>query len=165
MIQLSQISQIPQIFEIFQDCKHAMEKEGIFQWTECYPSFDLVAGDVSKRHTYGIYQENKCLGVITINTDEEPEYESVNWEDKDGLVMVIHRLAISPLYQQQGFGKQLMDFAENYSLQNGYTSIRLDTYSNNPKAVSFYEKRGYNKRGEVYFTGRELPFFCFEKRL
>jgi ribosomal protein S18 acetylase RimI-like enzyme len=58
-----------------------------------------------------------------------------------------------------------MDFAENYAIENNYTSIRLDAFSNNPRALRFYENRDYQRRGEVFFPGRELPFYCFEKIL
>ncbi len=154
------------IFEIFQNCKLAMEKEGIFQWNQSYPNIEVISSDILRGHSYGLYDENEktCVGVISINTDQEPEYKSVKWEDI-GLVLIIHRLAIAPSHQNNGFARSLMDFAENYGLKNGFTSIRLDAYSGNLRAINFYEKRGYIKRGEIYFAGRDLPFFCLEKKL
>ncbi len=164
IIQLSQINHLPQIFEIFQDCKLAMEKEGIFQWNQGYPNIEVISNDILKGHSYGLYDENTCVGVISINTDQEPAYKSVKWEDT-GLVLIIHRLTIAPSYQKNGFARSLMDFAESYGLKNGFTSIRLDAYSGNLRVINFYETRGYIKRGEIYFAGRDLPFFCLEKRL
>ena len=56
-------------------------------------------------------------------------------------------------------------FAENYAVVNGYTTIRLDAYSGNPRALHFYECRGYQKAGQLFFPGRELPFYGYEKIL
>jgi GNAT superfamily N-acetyltransferase len=165
IIKLSQIDQLEGIFEIFNVCKDSMEKDGIFQWTDSYPNRQIILEDLSKSHSYSLFLDQLCCGVITLNTNQEPEYSNLDWDDKDGSCLVVHRLAVLPAYQKRGFASQLMNFAENYALEVGATSIRLDTYSANPKAVNFYEKRGYVKRGEVFFKGRKLAFFCFEKRL
>lgn len=81
----------------------------------------------------------------------------------DGKVLIIHRLAVHPLFQNQGFAKRLMDFAEDYAINENFSSIRLDAYSANEKVLRFYEAREYKKRGEVYFPDRKLPFYCYEK--
>ncbi|HBF38124.1 MAG TPA: hypothetical protein DDW50_12470 [Firmicutes bacterium] len=78
---------------------------------------------------------------------------------------VIHRLAVNPEYQKQGIGRQLMDFAEKCALERGYTSIRLDAYSGNHRAVNLYENRGYKKVGQFFYPSREFPFYCYEKRI
>lgn len=58
-----------------------------------------------------------------------------------------------------------MGFAERYGIDNNFSSVRLDAYSGNKQSLQFYEKRGYQKRGEVSFPGRKLPFFCYEMAL
>lgn len=67
--------------------------------------------------------------------------------------------------KKQGLARKLMDFAENIAIECGYASIRLDAYSGNERVLRFYENRGYQKRGEVNFSGRALPFFCYEKEI
>jgi ribosomal protein S18 acetylase RimI-like enzyme len=89
----------------------------------------------------------------------------LSWKDTNGKPAVIHRLAVHPQHQKLGYAKQLMNFAENLATEQGYTSIRLDSYTGNPRAIRFYENREYVKRGEVYFPGRVLVFYCFEKEL
>lgn len=56
-----------------------------------------------------------------------------------------------------------MTFAEDFALINNFTSIRLDAFSGNKKALKLYEDRCYLKRGEIYFPRRNLPFFCYER--
>jgi ribosomal protein S18 acetylase RimI-like enzyme len=70
-----------------------------------------------------------CEGVVSINSIQEDEYRSIPWEDKNGKILVIHRLAVHPKYQRKGYASKLMDFAEMPGFDNNYSSIRLDAYS------------------------------------
>lgn len=157
--------QLNEIFEIFTECKHSMEKEDIFQWTDQYPAIHHIADDIQNGFLYSINNKGKSLGVINISNIEEPEYTTIFWTDHNGKCLVIHRLAVHPKNQKQGLARKLMDFAENFAIESGYTSIRLDAYSGNERVLRFYENRGYQKRGEVKFSGRVLPFFCYEKQI
>lgn len=165
IIEKANPKQLNGIFEIFVECKRSLEKENIFQWTEQYPALHHIADDIQNGFLYSMNNEGKSLGVIHISNIEEPEYKTVVWSDSNGTCLVIHRLAVHPENQKQGLAGNLMDFAENVAIESGYTSIRLDVYSGNERALRFYENRGYQKRGEVNFSGRELPFFCYEKGL
>lgn len=103
------------------------------------------------------------MGIDRAKRRPISEYQELIWSDEGGEVLVIHRLAVNPEWQKQGIGRQLMDFTENYAAEKGYTSIRLDAYSGNPRALNLYERRGYRKVGQVFFPERELPFYCYEK--
>lgn len=157
--------QLDEIFEIFAECKRSMEEENIFQWVEQYPAIHHIANDIQNGFLYSINSKGRSLGVINISTIEEPEYKTIAWSDNNGRYLVIHRLAVHPKNQKQRLAWKLMDFAENFAIENGYTSIRLDAYSGNERVLRFYTKRGYTKRGEVNFSGRVLPFFCYEKEI
>ena len=159
------ITQKDEVFQLIMDCRKAMEEEGVFQWTDQYPTLKIISNDIQKGNLYRLTKNGKIAGVININELQDPEYKLIKWKNSDVKIMVIHRLAVHPEYQKQGLAKRLMDFAENYAIENNYTSIRLDAFSNNPRALRFYENRDYQRRGEVFFPGRELPFYCFEKIL
>ena len=58
-----------------------------------------------------------------------------------------------------------MDFAESFAMEHGFSCIRLDAYTGHPPALALYERRGYDRVGQVYFPRRELPFDCFEKTI
>jgi len=40
--------------------------------------------------------------------------------------------------QGNGFARKLMDFAEDYAEKKGYTSIRLDAFSQNERVIKFF---------------------------
>jgi ribosomal protein S18 acetylase RimI-like enzyme len=56
-----------------------------------------------------------------------------------------------------------MKYAEDTLRSEGIEAVRLDAFSQNPAALRLYEKRGYEKVGEVTF--RKGRFYLFEKKL
>lgn len=158
-------NQREEIYEIIENCKTSLQAEGIFQWTDHYPTLQVIQNDIESGNLYQIQSDNGILGIINISTIQEEEYKTINWTYPDETCLVIHRLAVDPKHQGQGFAQKLMTFAENYGIENGFESIRLDAYSQNIRVLRFYEKRAYTKQGEVYFPKRDFPFYCYEKQL
>ena len=56
-----------------------------------------------------------------------------------------------------------MLFAEKLTIYKGLRSVRLDTYSGNPKAMQFYKKLDYNQLGEIDLKPNKDKYHCFEK--
>ena len=72
-------------------------------------------------------------------------------------------MAIHPDFQSKGYAQKLMAFGENYAKQYGFTSVRLDTFSQNKRNQQFYENRGYQKLGSIFYPKQsEHPFYCYE---
>lgn len=162
-IRLASLKDIENIMCLIKNCIKDLESQSIYQWNDHYPTAEIFEEDIKSNSLYILEDEAHYLGVVTINEVQSPEYKELVWSDEGGRVLVIHRLAVNPEFQKQGIGRQLMDFAENYATERGYSSIRLDAYSGNPRALNLYERRGYKKVGQLFFSGRELPFFCYEK--
>ena len=56
-----------------------------------------------------------------------------------------------------------MLFTEKLVLEKGLKSIRLDTYSGNPKAMEFYRRLGYTELGTIDLKPDKEKYHCFEK--
>lgn len=162
-IALASLKDIENIMGLIKDCIKDMESQGIYQWDEYYPTAEIFEEDIKSGSLYILEDKDNCLGIISINEKQSPEYKELHWLVEGGKVLVIHRLAVNPECQKQGVGRQLMDFAEKYAAEKGYASIRLDAYSRNPRAFNLYERRGYIKVGQLFFPKREFPFYCYEK--
>ncbi|MCY6369051.1 GNAT family N-acetyltransferase [Clostridium ganghwense] len=158
-------SDLSNIMLLISKTVETMIQEKNYQWDKSYPDVDIIADDINNNSLYIIKNEENYLGTITINEDQSPEYVDVNWLTSGKKTLIIHRLAIHPSAQRQGIAKNLINFAEEYARKNNYTSIRLDTFSENQKALSLYDKCGYKRTGKVYFSHRTTPFTCFEKIL
>ena len=106
----------------------------------------------------------EVVGCIMFSSIKDDVYKTVNWITQDEYNLYIHRLAVHPIFQKRGIARKMMDFAEDFAKSNNYISIRLDTFSQNPRNNKFYKSRGYYKLDDVYFPKQsEFPFHCYEK--
>lgn len=164
-IEPGQLSDLAEIFQVYLNAKGVLDRNGINQWTDNYPTRSIIEEDLRTGELYCLKNSSKIIGAINMNEEQDKEYQSVHWKFDDSKVLVIHRLVIDPQYQRKGYAQKLMAFAENFAFENSYTSIRLDAYSQNYSALEFYRKRNYFVRGEVFFPEREHPFKCMEKEV
>ncbi len=165
MIRTAKLQDIPHILTITRACAVHMAKKGIFQWNEHYPNAEAFGKDVARGELF-VLEDDKVIGCITISTLMDKEYDIVEWLTANGNNLYVHRLAVHPSSQGKGHAQQLMGFAEAYALENNFTSIRLDTFSQNQRNQHFYEQRGYQRLGSIYFPMQsEHPFYCYEKVL
>jgi ribosomal protein S18 acetylase RimI-like enzyme len=163
MIRHAKISEIDHIISITKACARAMEKKNIFQWNEYYPSHTAFEIDAKRNELYVFCVDEQLIGSITISTKMDEEYIPIEWLTKNGHNIYIHRLCVHPDFQGQGYAQQLMAFAENFAKNNGYLSVRLDTFSQNKRNQRFYETRGYQKLGDIFFSKQSKhPFHCYE---
>lgn len=159
------MSDVNELLQIYLNGKTELEKNGIYQWTDNYPTRSIIESDLRKGVLFILKNDKEIIGAINVSEEQEAEYQTVNWEFDDSKILVIHRLVIDPKYQGKGYARKLMSFAENFAEENGYSSIRLDAYSKNEKVIDFYKKRKYFIRGNVNFPEREYPFHCMEKEI
>lgn len=164
-IEKGNASDLDSLFKIYKAAKETLEDNNIYQWTDNYPTRQIIGNDIESDVLYILKNNNEIIGAINISEDQEVEYEAIDWQFNEAKVLVIHRLVIHPKSQKRGYAKLLMDFAEKYAKQNNFTSIRLDAYSQNKRVVEFYKRRHYFIRGEIYFPEREYPFYGMEKAL
>ncbi|GMN09607.1 GNAT family N-acetyltransferase [Croceitalea sp. MTPC9] len=163
MIRRAKISDLDDILSITKVCAAFMVANGIYQWNEHYPSKKAFLNDIERKELYVLTHKNKVIGTIVISTHMDDEYLPVKWLTKNGNNSYIHRLAVHPDFQGKGYARQLMDFAESYSTQKNFASVRLDTFSQNKRNQKFYEARGYQKLGDIFFPKQsEYPFHCYE---
>ena len=154
---------ISDVLELVHECIRDMNAHGMVQWNEMYPRDERFVLDIEKGTLYTMRNEEEIMGIIVLSEEQDPEYGAIDWIDNEGRFMLVHRLAVHPRWQRQGIATQLMDFAEAYGKKNDYTSIRIDTYSENPRTLKFFEKRGYErKNGEIFFPETDKPYYCYE---
>lgn len=163
MIRPAKISEIPNILSITRLCALKMEQNGIYQWNEHYPSEAAFINDVEREELYVIVEKGSVLGTIVVSTFMDDEYRPIQWLTPNGNSTYIHRLSVHPDHQGKGLAQQLMDFAEAYSKDQHFVSVRLDTFSQNHRNQRFYEQRGYQRLGDIFFPKQSShPFHCYE---
>ena len=118
-------------------------------------------------HLYVLISNNKeIIGCVSITYEMDDFYKNIDWISPSNKNIYVHRLAVHPNHQGQGYAKKIMKFIEEKGIKNMCESIRLDTFSMNKRNNALYKKIGYEKLGQIYFRDQsELPFNCYEKPL
>jgi ribosomal protein S18 acetylase RimI-like enzyme len=163
MIRKANTTDIEEIMSTTKACAKTMIANGIYQWNEHYPNPSAFENDIKRNELYVLEIDEHVKGTIVISTLMDEEYVPIKWLTENNNNIYIHRLAIHPELQGKGYAQQLMDFAEHFAIENNYSSIRLDTFSQNKRNQKFYELRGYKRLGDIYFPKQsEYPFHCYE---
>ena len=146
------------LLKITRACALDMQKNGIFQWNEHYPNREQFQKDIARKELYVLTENEGLVGCIVISTLYDEFYKGVKWLTPDGHHFFIHRLAVHPSRQGKGYAQKLMDHAEAMARKQKMASIRLDTFSKNKRNQRFYEARGYQRTGEVFFPKQMHSF-------
>lgn len=166
MIRKATPDDIKRIKEITAACATHMIAQGIFQWNENYPSLEVLSKDVIAEEVYVFDVAQTPIATVMLSFTMDDFYTKIQWLTPNQKQMYIHRLAVHPDHQGKGIAKRLMDFGEAFAKKNDCLSVRLDTFSKNPRNNRFYNARNYKKVGEVFFDQKSPhPFYCYEKVL
>ena len=164
-IKLAKISDLNCIMKMYKSCVEGMIKNGIDQWDHSYPNSEIIQEDI-KNETYFICEmEGEIVGGINIDQKQDSTYLDIDWEDTSDSFLVVHRLGVMQEFWNKKIGKDLMMFTEKLVIEKKLKSIRLDTYSGNPKAMEFYRRLGYNELGTIDLKPNKKKYHCFEKNI
>jgi len=163
IIRKAEISDLENIMLMYKSCVAGMVENGIDQWDETYPNDEIISEDLNVGTYYVAEMNETIIGGINIDKNQDDTYLSLDWKDKSDSFLVVHRLGVKEEFWNKKIGKDLMLFTEKLVLEKGLKSIRLDTYSGNPKAMEFYRRLGYTEIGTIDLKPDKDKYYCFEK--
>lgn len=152
-----------ELLDLVRDCVAAMRAAGIEQWDEVYPNADSIARDIEAGTLDVLVEDDEIMACITLDQNMDPLWQGMDWTTNGEPPIALHRLMVHPSRQGRGYAKLLMQHAESVARQRGCRSIRLDTFLNNPAAMSLYPRLGYRRTGTAMM--RKGEFAGFEKLL
>jgi GNAT superfamily N-acetyltransferase len=80
-------------------------------------------------------------------------------------VAEVKRMFVVPEARGHGIGRAILEKIESLAKSFGYRSVRLETGTKQPEAISLYQSAGYH-RAPCYGPYRQNPLsVCFEKEL
>lgn len=152
----------PEIYAMMERAKAHSCEQGIYQWTETYPTYNMIYEDIKNSYTEIIKANGKNIGFFTSNSIcEDNVHDHIQWLNKDNSWIILHRLCVDPPYQNKGFGTTILEKFETRSFNRGYKSIRIDVFSTNAQAIHIYEKFGYTRLGHAFCDRGK--FYIYEK--
>ena len=159
-IRPARIAELPELMALVKAAVRHMESQGICQWDDHYPNAAVLQADIENRHLHVVDADGQMAGMVSINEEQAPEYQAVPWQYA-GKALVIHRLTIAPAFQRRKLATRLLEFAEKTAESQGYDTLRLDVFAENPGAIGLYKNFGFKAAGTVRF--KKGLFVCFEK--
>ena len=168
-IDLAQICQLSKICRLYDACKEDLLQKNIYQWGEWgnnYPGKDYLNKSINQEELYVLRINNEIVGAVILNENQSKEWNIINWTKIDGKALIIHALVIDPKHQNNGFGKKLIFYCEQYARENKYTSLRLDSFTKNDISNKLYQRFGYKNLGLVIFDMKpegNKEYYCYEK--
>lgn len=159
----AQFSDLDEVFDMFTAAIAEMERNGIHQWDELYPDRQILAEDIEKNELIIGLFDGKIACAYVVNSECDEEYENGAWKYPDSSFGVIHRLCVSPEFQNRGLGAKTVIHIETQLRKENIETVRLDAFTLNPYALKLYDRLGYATVGTVDW--RKGRFWLMEKKL
>ena len=103
-------------------------------------SDESIRGDIASGKVYLLFDDETAIGTVTVS--------------RNG----INRLFVLPQYQHKGYGRALLDFAEQEILLQ-YDTVRIDA---SLPAKQIYRKRGYREIEYHVIRTENGDYLCYD---
>ncbi|MCP9770346.1 GNAT family N-acetyltransferase [Lacihabitans sp. LS3-19] len=139
MIRKAEISDLKNIQNLVEELEEQVFDSKIFA--------DIFSENFSNSriHYFVLISKDNIIGFMSL-------YESFPLHHCDKIIEV-NELIVKKEYRSQNFGKQFMDFAKAFALENNCRQIELSSNMRRLKAHSFYLRNGF-KRGHFKFVSK-----------
>lgn len=111
---------------------------------------------------FAAHLSDRIVGSLALNPDA-PAYIANRWESFPSSAFYLEAFVTSRALIGQNIGRTLLQWAEQYTLRSGRTTIWLDCWSENAPLVRYYQQMGFVPRGE--FMVNEWRGQLFEKQV
>lgn len=99
---------------------------------------------------YVVEVEMDLVGFVELNIRNFAE------GSRQSKVPFVEAWYVSPAHQAKGYGKALMQQAEKWAIENGYSELASDTEIHNEKSIAMHKHLGFDETERVV---------CFLKRV
>ncbi len=146
-IRLANEQDIHNILLVMDEAKKIMRSSGnLHQWSDGYPSADIIRHDIALGGGYVIEEAFRIVGYFALLPSPDPTYAVINngkWLKESLPYHVIHRIAGVP--NAHGIFQSTMDFCFQID-----SNIRIDTHRNNTIMQHNLQKHGFTYCGIIY---------------
>lgn len=165
-IQNSTQGDIHKIFELYRIATDYMKSKNQVAWPEF--SRDLISLEINEKRQWKLLIDNEiaCVWATTLND------ESI-WGANNDSAVYIHRIATNPSFRGRKLVNQIVNWADQYCIDNKLKFIRMDTVGLNKGLIGHYEKFGFEFLGTKELDNhnnlpdhyKEGPVCLFERKI
>ena len=130
-----------------------------------YTAVDQTAGVTARRirggNCFVVAAESRLIGTIVA----QPTYGHSECEyfTRPG-VAAAHQFAVDPDHQGSGIGRVLLQRAEQWAMESGFSELAMDTAEQATHLIDLYTRRGYRRVGWVQWSGKAYRSVVLSKR-
>jgi hypothetical protein len=125
------------IYELFNQSIHYQERNNYPVWKN-YDKSALIR-DVENKNNYKILIDAQLAIAFSVCYSD-----TILWKEKeDGNSLYLHRIVGNPKFKGQKLFGLLLNWAIAHSKQKGLSSVRMDTWANNPTLTDYYKSFGF----------------------
>lgn len=105
----------------------------------------LVEREIKEQRQWKIIIDGEVACIFAIDFNDP-----LIWKEKDlDPSIYIHRIVTNPKFRGQKFVEQIIAWSHEFAGKLGKKYIRLDTWGDNPRLISYYERCGFTYLGNI----------------
>lgn len=150
MIRKATTNDIPSILKLYREQFKEMARLIPDFIKEGNQSTDFIENNISNENSDILVceDEGKIVGFILLQAKQRPDFSFI----VPGKHCYIMDLIITENHRNKRFGTSLMNSAKDWAKEQECNMISLDVLSNNPRAITLYNKLGFiPKAQEMYY--------------
>jgi ribosomal protein S18 acetylase RimI-like enzyme len=128
-------------------------ERGFEQWPLPFPR-DALAEAIDRGEVYVAEVDGSVVATMTLLWDD-PQY----WGERPPDAAYVHKLAVSRASAGQRIGEAFVDWADKTAADEGRAFLRLDCMGDNPGIRAYYERLGFEHRGDLVVNGRDMSIY------
>jgi GNAT superfamily N-acetyltransferase len=142
-VRLATLVDVPVAAEMLDEATAFVRTKGRDQWPVPYPHQKLRAS-VSRGSLYVVDVGGEPAATFTLLLDD-PKF----WGKQGPDAVYLHKLAVRRSFAGQGLGARIVDWVAEDAARRGRSFVRLDCQRDLPAIRQYYERLGFELRGEL----------------
>jgi predicted N-acetyltransferase YhbS len=128
-------------------------ERGFEQWPLPFPRTQ-IAEAIARGEVFVAEHEGEPVATVTILT-EDPRY----WGARPPDALYVHKLAVARAHAGRGFGSKVIRWAEGRAASLGRQFLRLDCLGDSEGIRDYYERLGFEHRGDLVRGKRNMCIY------
>ena len=148
------VGDLERIMELVVDAQNWFRGQNIDQWQDGYPTPEIISSDILRDENYVVELNGVVVATFVISFAGEPTYSEIKGKGwlNDNRYAVVHRIAVADECRRKGIAREILYYAEELSVEQNITDIRIDTHRDNVAMRSLIKKLGYSHCGRITLT-------------
>ncbi|MFT3911636.1 MAG: GNAT family N-acetyltransferase [Ferruginibacter sp.] len=129
---------LPVIYSLFEEAIIFIQKKNYTGWKNYDKQF--IQSDIENRLLFKIIYDTDIAGIFCICLSDD-----LIWREKEnGDAIYLHRIVTNRKFAGEKLFKEVLDWATQFAKRNKLKHIRMDTWAENEKIISYYKSYGFS---------------------